>query len=367
MRFPRKSWFFAGVLSTIFVFTMVSSAFCETPGIPPGYSDIEQAIYASQEAVYATSQDGTTPESCSVCHTDDYMNPHHAWIPSPPENPGDPSSLYNPYCPDLPPPSGWACGPCHYDYDDDCLKEFSGSPGNGCGACHTLGTGCGWELDPPLPEQCIEQIRPGECFVSTSVVATIDIDPDTLNLKSKGNWITCYIELPEGYDVNQIDVNTVTLSVEGPTSIEAALSPTEVGDYDNDTIPDLMVKFDRGAVQDVASEGSEEMTVGGFLTDGTAFQGTDTVLVIDKGQEHMNDNPYLCRILKASIWRRWSLLKGLQGQGHYTLPLYSMPTIPVACRKKLKKLETSLTYYLLHALANQGAKCGGKCGTSINK
>jgi DNA-binding beta-propeller fold protein YncE len=114
-----------------------------------------------------------------------------------------------------------------------------------------------------------------------ALIATIDIDPDTLNLKSKGNWITCYIELPEGHDVNQIDVNTVTLSVEGATPIAAALSPTEVGDYDSDDIPDLMVKFDRGAVQDVVPVGSMEMTVTGSLTDGTQFQGTDTVLVID--------------------------------------------------------------------------------------
>lgn len=274
MRFPRKSWFFAGVLSTIFVLTMVFSAFCETPGIPPGYSDIEEAIYASEETVI---------QQCNDCHESGYMTPHHDYIGE-----GDPNSLYNPYCPD-PPPSGSECEPCHFNYDDNCQKVFGGLRGNGCGACHTLATGCGWELDPPLPEQCIEQIRPGECFVSTSVVATIDIDPDTLNLKSKGNWITCYIELPEGYDVNQIDANTVTLSVGSATPIAAELSPTEVGDYDNDTIPDLMVKFDRGAVQSVASEGSVEMTVGGSLTDGTTFEGTDTVLILDKGKEHIDE------------------------------------------------------------------------------
>lgn len=294
MRFPgkssRKSWFFAGILSTIFVLTMVSSAFCETQGIPLGYSDIEEAIYASQEAVYATSQNGTTPESCSVCHTDDYMNPHHAWIPFPPEYSGDLSSPYNPYCPNSPDSS---CAPCHENYDEECNPDDFAAVTNACAGCHALlSSHYGWALD--LSSECRAQIIPGECAglpQTPDVVATIDIDPDTLNLKSKGNWITCYIELPEGYDVNQIDVNTVTLSVGSATPIAAELSPTEVGDYDNDTIPDLMVKFDRGAVQSVASEGSEEMTVGGSLTDGTAFQRTDTVLVIDKGQEHMNDNP----------------------------------------------------------------------------
>jgi hypothetical protein len=32
------------------------------------------------------------------------------------------------------------------------------------------------------------------------ITATIDIDPDVLNLKGNGKWVTAYIELPEGYD-----------------------------------------------------------------------------------------------------------------------------------------------------------------------
>ncbi|MCK4435140.1 hypothetical protein KAU92_06580, partial [Candidatus Bathyarchaeota archaeon] len=34
------------------------------------------------------------------------------------------------------------------------------------------------------------------------ISATVDIEPNTLNLKSEGEWITCYIELPEGYNVS---------------------------------------------------------------------------------------------------------------------------------------------------------------------
>ena len=33
----------------------------------------------------------------------------------------------------------------------------------------------------------------------------IDIDPDTLKLDSTGKWITCYIELPDEYDVEDIN------------------------------------------------------------------------------------------------------------------------------------------------------------------
>ncbi len=53
------------------------------------------------------------------------------------------------------------------------------------------------------------------------IIATIDIDPDTLNRGSKGKMITCYIELPESYDVKDIDASTILLECpsEGPGEI----------------------------------------------------------------------------------------------------------------------------------------------------
>jgi len=45
-----------------------------------------------------------------------------------------------------------------------------------------------------------------------SIIAIIDINPDTLNLKSKGNWITAYIELPEDYTVADIGIDSIILS-----------------------------------------------------------------------------------------------------------------------------------------------------------
>jgi len=115
---------------------------------------------------------------------------------------------------------------------------------------------------------------------SAIVEAAIDIAPDTLNLKSKGKWITCYIELPEGYDVEDIDVGTIKLNDQVP----AESHPTEIGDNDDDGIVDLMVKFDRAAVQQILPAGDEvEITVTGELNDGTSFAGNDTIRVINKG------------------------------------------------------------------------------------
>jgi predicted neuraminidase len=117
---------------------------------------------------------------------------------------------------------------------------------------------------------------------SLKIVATIDIDPSTLNLESKGKWITGYIELPEGHDAEDIDVSTILLNGTVPVDPNA---PTAVGDYDGDGVEDLMAKFDRAAVsglmlsQDITS-GNVVLTITGRLYDGTMLQGSDTIRVM---------------------------------------------------------------------------------------
>ena len=112
------------------------------------------------------------------------------------------------------------------------------------------------------------------------IQAVIDINPDTLNLNSKGKRITCYIELPEDYDVEDIDVSSIKLNGQVP----AESRPTGVGDYDDDGIAELMVKFDRSAIQEILEAGDEvEITVTGELNDDTKFEGSDTIRVISKG------------------------------------------------------------------------------------
>jgi len=112
--------------------------------------------------------------------------------------------------------------------------------------------------------------------------ATINIDPDTLNLESKGRWITAYIELPAGYNVADIDVSTLLLN----GSVQAESKPASIGDDDNDEIIDLMVKFDRATVESLLEVGDNvEITVSGSLTYGTQFAGIDIIRVIRKGKK----------------------------------------------------------------------------------
>lgn len=108
------------------------------------------------------------------------------------------------------------------------------------------------------------------------VAADIEIEPEVLNPRSRGRWITCYIELGDGLDPGDIDAATVRLN----DSIPAELHPTGVGDHDDDGITDRMVKFSRSDVLAVlAGFGEIEVRVSGEVS-GLSFAGVDTVRVL---------------------------------------------------------------------------------------
>jgi hypothetical protein len=112
------------------------------------------------------------------------------------------------------------------------------------------------------------------------MLAGIDINPDTLNLGSKGKWISCYIELYRDVNVSSIDVSSILLNGTVPVDPKG---PSTIGDYDSDGIPDLMVKFNRTAVSEYILStgvrfGNVTLTVSGKLYDGTLFEGSDTIM-----------------------------------------------------------------------------------------
>lgn len=116
----------------------------------------------------------------------------------------------------------------------------------------------------------------------------IDINPDTLNLKSNGEWITAYIELPGGYNLSHVDISNVQIN--NTISVDSS-APTHIGDYDFDGVPDLMVKFARASIIEWlgAIDYSEEtgksclmtVSVTGNVLD-VPFEGSDTIKMLRK-------------------------------------------------------------------------------------
>lgn len=118
------------------------------------------------------------------------------------------------------------------------------------------------------------------------IEATIDIDPDTLNLSSNSKWVTCYIELPKGHDVMDIDGSTVMLNgIAAYTGKEAwaraGANTSNIIDHDEDGIPERMVKFNGSEVQDIVGIGEALLIVTGDLIGGPSFEGIDVISVID--------------------------------------------------------------------------------------
>ncbi|UCD97194.1 MAG: hypothetical protein JSV35_03880 [Candidatus Bathyarchaeota archaeon] len=103
-----------------------------------------------------------------------------------------------------------------------------------------------------------------------------------LNLKSQSSLAPAYVELPEGYDVS--DINPSSILLNGSIPIHPSIYPT-IGDYDNDTIPDLHVVFNRTEIVEyIQSEGITHGTVnlriqGSFARTPATFEGNDNLTV----------------------------------------------------------------------------------------
>ncbi len=115
-------------------------------------------------------------------------------------------------------------------------------------------------------------------ILETQCVATVDlaIQPETINLRSHGAYVTAYLEPAAPYTAEDIDVSSLLL--EGSLAPAAGV-PTMVGDADEDGIADLTVKFDRADVVALLSAGNAvEVSLTGNI-DGTCFEASDAIKV----------------------------------------------------------------------------------------
>jgi len=135
------------------------------------------------------------------------------------------------------------------------------------GECNWIGGGIG--------VMYVDDVAAFERFEPVTVTANIDIDPDTINLRSRGRWITCYIELPGGFSLTEVDPGSLVLN----DAVAAEPWPVATGDYDFDGTADLMVKFSRVLLANLLPLGEQKVTLTGQLADGTLLAGECTVRV----------------------------------------------------------------------------------------
>lgn len=125
------------------------------------------------------------------------------------------------------------------------------------------------ESDPDDAKEQVVQRMVDQKVKLRTIDASIEIHPETLNLKSKGRWVTCIIKLPDYLDESDIDPSTIML--EGAIPAE---KPQLTGNS-------LNVKFGRAELEEILTAGEDIiLTVTGELWDGMPFQGTDTIRAI---------------------------------------------------------------------------------------
>ena len=119
------------------------------------------------------------------------------------------------------------------------------------------------------------------------VPATIEFGPEVINLKSKGKWVTAYIELPDGFDPSVIDVGSLVITAIDSAPIVPIPAETKWGtvdDFDTDGVPDLMVKFSRSALQNVLTPGAMVNIEVQGQVNGHLLVGSRSVGVINPGK-----------------------------------------------------------------------------------
>ena len=109
-----------------------------------------------------------------------------------------------------------------------------------------------------------------------SAPMSLDLAPNTLNLRSMGHWVTATLEPEPPASPADIDVASILMNRSVPVDASA---PASIGDADGDGRPDLTVRFNRAAVELKVAEGEAvPVTVSGKIGSG-CFETTDVIRV----------------------------------------------------------------------------------------
>ncbi|MEM1551149.1 MAG: cohesin domain-containing protein [Candidatus Bathyarchaeia archaeon] len=159
-------------------------------------------------------------------------------------------------------------------------------------------------LKDPQGQQLTHTVKSGSFSnILLALESTIDFVPPVINLEIKKNWLACYLELPEGYSVSDIDLNSIRLN---ETLQIVATAPVEIGDYDGNLIQDLKVHFNKTAVSQMVKAkgikmGNVTLSVTGLLNDGTPFEGSQLIKVKMTGDVYIDGTVDIYDLANAGI------------------------------------------------------------------
>ena len=99
-----------------------------------------------------------------------------------------------------------------------------------------------------------------------------EIYEDKINLREDYQWLTCYVWLPEEYNVADIDPETILLNGRIRASCFEIKGEMQL----------LIARFSWSQVEEIIKPGEFEFTVSAELYNGASFDSSDTVTVINE-------------------------------------------------------------------------------------
>lgn len=136
----------------------------------------------------------------------------------------------------------------------------------------------------PVPSPCPHH-DPGPVAQANNVEVNVIVSPAVLNNRSKGQWVTARIELPEPYGAEDLDLDTVRLSIQADIldgdeigeTVSLVSKVARAGQEGNK----LIAKFDREELMDLLPLGDSKVYVYGTLDDGSTIEGETSLKLID--------------------------------------------------------------------------------------
>jgi hypothetical protein len=152
------------------------------------------------------------------------------------------------------------------------------------------------EPPPPWPGFVIGDVLVGFMEATT---ATLDFQPKALCIGGYCEETIAVVQLAAGHDVRDIDPSSIILAY---TAFLYPIGSPVIGDYNNDTIPDLKMDFNRTALIelirfDAIKTGNMTLNMVGKLSTGGAFEANYTMRVKAQGDVNVDGEVDI-----ADIW-----------------------------------------------------------------